>query len=167
MSITVFPIRAGVTSAADPASTVLRVRLSSLVRRAVSAAATVTLVLAVAAKSAQAQDLSTHVLDLAQGVGSVGVPVKLEQRVGEEWREVSRAVTDSSGRVRAFTGTRREAGVFRLTFDMRAVAVAPASGAKPRPFFPEIVVVFEVPDTAHYHVPVVVSPFGYSTYRGN
>lgn len=142
----------------------------AFVRMAVAATAGALLLLAADARPARAQDLSTHVLDLARGTGGVGVPVTLERRIGTGWQEVSRAVTDSSGRVRAFPGTRREAGVFRLTFDMRGQAMpAPSTppSAPPRPFFPEIVVVFEVPDTAHYHVPVVVSPYGYSTYRGN
>ncbi len=143
----------------------MSIRLKSIVARAASAAA----LLFLATTSAAAQDLSTHVLDLARGTGGVGVPVKLERLVGEAWQPVSQAVTDANGRVRAFAGTRAEAGVFRLVFDMRNYALQPtgAGGAPRRPFFPEIIVVFEVPDTAHYHVPVVVSPFGYSTYRGN
>lgn len=143
----------------------MSLRIPSFVARLLPVAA----FLVLGATRGAAQDLSTHVLDLARGTGGVGVPVTLERRVGDEWRAVARAVTDENGRVRAFAGTKAEAGVFRLVFDMRAYGVQPAAtGAAPRrPFFPEIVVVFEVPDTAHYHVPVVVSPYGYSTYRGN
>ena len=138
--------------------------------------------LAGAPATVRAQDLSTHVLDLARGVGGTGIPVSLERQTGSSWQLVARAVTDTNGRVRAFPGTRPGAGAFRLVFDLRRYAArwappAPSTGAGAtggaaeatarRPFFPEIVVQFEIADTAHYHVPVVVSPFGYSTYRGN
>lgn len=113
------------------------------------------------AAPAAAATVSTHVLDLAQGIGGRGVPVVL----GAEgrWQEVARATTDENGRVRSF-GEKVEAapGLYRLTFDMSRYP-----GPAATPFFPEITVVFRVGDAPHYHVPVVVSPYGYSTYRGN
>ena len=117
-----------------------------------------------AASPVGAATVSTHVLDLARGVGGAGVPVVLEQRdAAGAWQTVGNATTDANGRVRAFPGDPQLApGTYRLRFDLAAY---PAPGATP--FFPEIDVVFRLTDAPHYHVPVVVSPYGYSTYRGN
>jgi 5-hydroxyisourate hydrolase len=102
---------------------------------------------------AGAAEISTHVLDLARGVGGKDVPVVL-----------GKVRTDENGRVRNFAeGKSYDIGTYKLQFDMSAYPTAQAA-----PFFPEIDLVFQVSDAkAHYHVPVVVSPFGYSTYRGN
>lgn len=121
--------------------------------------------LGLAAAPAGAAEISTHVLDLAQGVGGADVPVTLSQRDSAgTWVVVGTARTDANGRVRSFAANGDfAAGIYRLQFDMTAY---PDAGAQP--FFPEITVTFRVSDTAsHFHVPVVVSPFGYSTYRGN
>lgn len=123
------------------------------------------LALGAIAAPAAAANISTHVLDLANGVGGAGVPVLLLQRDSAgAWVEVGKARTDENGRVRSFgKGVDFQPGVYRLQFDMVAYPTAAAQR-----FFPEIVVTFTVTDPAgHYHVPVVVSPFGYSTYRGN
>lgn len=114
---------------------------------------------------AAAAEISTHVLDLARGVGGADVPVTLSQRdTAGTWIVVGTARTDANGRVRRFGADADFApGIYRLQFDMAAYPDAAA-----RPFFPEITVTFGVSDKAgHYHVPVVVSPYGYSTYRGN
>lgn len=117
------------------------------------------------AAPAAAAEVSTHVLDLASGIGGADVPVILSKRAADgRWVQVGTARTDQNGRVRDFdTAASFESGVYRLQFDMTAYPNAAA-----KLFFPEIAVTFVVTDsTAHYHVPVVVSPFGYSTYRGN
>ncbi len=127
------------------------------------------------ATQAQALDLSTHVLDLARGVGGANVPVTLETRTGDMWRLVGRATTAENGRVSAFTPIAADApalgaGVYRLVFDMAGywAALGDAAVTDGAEFFPEIVVQFRVTDPGvHVHVPVVVSPYGYSTYRGN
>lgn len=114
-----------------------------------------------AASPVAATGISTHVLDLAKGVGGAGVPVVLERREGGDWREAARAVTEANGRVKAFGNDDFAAGDYRLRFDMTGYSGAQA-------FFPEIIVTFRVAaGTPHVHVPVAVSPFGYSTYRGN
>ena len=120
--------------------------------------------LALTPVAASAAEISTHVLDLARGVGGQGVPVILMRQDGAGWREVARGATDAAGRVRSFGDSAKfPAGVYKLQFDMTRYPSADAT-----PFFPEIDLVFRVSDAgAHYHVPVVVSPYGYSTYRGN
>jgi 5-hydroxyisourate hydrolase len=123
------------------------------------------LTLGLIASPAAAAEISTHVLDLARGVGGANVPVTLSQRDATgTWIVVGKARTDANGRVRSF-GPKLdfETGVYRLQFDMTDYPDASST-----PFFPEITINFSVADAAgHYHVPVVVSPFGYSTYRGN
>lgn len=121
--------------------------------------------LGLAPVSASAAEISTHVLDLARGVGGRDVPVLLLQKSADgRWSELAKSRTDENGRVRSFgDGKSFGTGTYKLHFDMSAYPSAQAA-----PFFPEIDLVFQVTDAAaHYHVPVVVSPFGYSTYRGN
>ena len=121
--------------------------------------------LLLSAGAASAETISTHVLDLASGVGGRDVPVTLAIKQDDGgWRDLARARTDENGRVRSFgDDIQSQAATYRLTFDMSAYG-----GADAKPFFPEIDVVFQVRDPSlHYHVPVVVSPYGYSTYRGN
>ena len=123
------------------------------------------LLLSAIASPAAAADISTHVLDLARGVGGQGVPVVLmKQLANGGWQKVGSASTDGKGRVRAFGEAKAfDIGIYRLVFDMSHYPDAAAA-----PFFPEITLTFRVTDAAaHYHVPVVVSPYGYSTYRGN
>ncbi len=123
------------------------------------------LLLGAVATPAAAADISTHVLDLARGVGGKAVPVTLSKRADDgRWQKVGTATTDADGRVRSFGDAKSfNTGIYKLQFDMSRYPDASAS-----PFFPEITLTFRVIDTAgHYHVPVVVSPYGYSTYRGN
>ena len=129
------------------------------------ALAGLTAALAMSTTAAFAEGISTHVLDLASGAGGKDVPVSLEMKQADgSWRQVATAKTDENGRVRSFgEDVQAEAATYKLTFDMSGYGKADETA-----FFPEIDVVFRVSDpTVHYHVPVVVSPFGYSTYRGN
>ncbi|WP_277971423.1 hydroxyisourate hydrolase [Sphingomonas echinoides] len=123
------------------------------------------LLLGAVATPAAAADISTHVLDLARGVGGKAVPVTLSKRADDgRWQKVGTATTDADGRVRSFGDAKSfDTGIYKLQFDMSRYPDASAN-----PFFPEITLTFRVIDKAgHYHVPVVVSPYGYSTYRGN
>jgi len=123
------------------------------------------LLLGAVATPAAAADISTHVLDLARGVGGKAVPVTLSKRADDgRWQKVGTATTDADGRVRSFGDAKSfDTGIYKLQFDMSRYPDASVS-----PFFPEITLTFRVIDKAgHYHVPVVVSPYGYSTYRGN
>lgn len=125
---------------------------------------TTTAALILTAAAAQAEGISTHVLDLARGVGGQGVPVVLERADGDGWTEVGTGTTQDNGRVEDFGGDIEE-GVHRLTFGLQGYEGF--ENGEP-PFFPQITVQFDVDDAAqHYHVPIVMSPYGYSTYRGN
>jgi 2-oxo-4-hydroxy-4-carboxy-5-ureidoimidazoline decarboxylase len=112
--------------------------------------------------------ISTHVLDTARGCPAAGVPVLLEQLAPEgsgESRELGRTVTDTDGRVRNLMGsTALGTGTYRLTFDTASYFSAIGVGT----FYPAVSVVFAITDASqHYHVPLLLSPFGYSTYRGS
>jgi 5-hydroxyisourate hydrolase len=105
--------------------------------------------------------LSTHVLDAVSGTPAAGVPVALERRDDGAWTRLATATTDGDGRSRAFPEL--EAGVHRLVFDTGAwFAAAGRSG-----FYPEVAISFSVTGDPHYHVPLLLSPFAYSTYRGS
>ncbi|MBS1692162.1 MAG: hydroxyisourate hydrolase [Actinobacteria bacterium] len=104
--------------------------------------------------------LSTHVLDAVSGRPAVGVAVTLHDAAGGQ---LTTATTNTDGRVPELGGT-LAAGVYRLHFDT-ATYFATQNMAG---FYPEIVIAFEITDTAsHYHVPVLLSPYSYSTYRGS
>jgi 5-hydroxyisourate hydrolase len=108
--------------------------------------------------------ITTHVLDTARGVAADGLTVILEMRHASEWRAIGRATTDAHGRVAGFAGSPFAEGVYRLTFDTGAYHRNQGITA---PFFPEVKIVFSVRDSdVNYHVPLLLSPFGYSTYRG-
>jgi len=99
--------------------------------------------------------ITTHVLDTAKGRPAQGIAISLEI-LRRDWEIVGRGITDADGRLRTLTeGVPLERASYRLTF-------------KTEGFFPEVVITFRVDDPAqHYHVPLLLSPFGYSTYRGS
>jgi 5-hydroxyisourate hydrolase len=102
--------------------------------------------------------ITTHVLDTSRGRPAAGVPVVLERAVDSSWQAIGRGTTDADGRARDLLSSAPEDGRYRLTFD---------TGAYSR-FYPEVAVTFEVEGGEdHYHVPLLLSPFGYSTYRGS
>ena len=109
--------------------------------------------------------ITTHVLDIAQGTPAAGVTVILEIRQADGWSPVGRGTTDGDGRLTTLMGARElMPGTYCLTFDLGDYHKAQGLTA---PFFPEAKVTFSVRDTGrHYHVPLLISPFGYSTYRG-
>ncbi|MGH2945631.1 MAG: hydroxyisourate hydrolase [Solirubrobacteraceae bacterium] len=112
--------------------------------------------------------ITSHVLDTSRGLPAEGVPVRLERAAasGDGWEPVGRGSTDADGRVRelAPAGAPLAAGRYRLTFGTGPYFEASGQYA----FYPEISVVFTVDDGAgHYHVPLLLNPFGYSTYRGS
>ncbi|MEO8218735.1 MAG: hydroxyisourate hydrolase [Acidobacteriota bacterium] len=110
--------------------------------------------------------ITTHVLDTARGRPAAGVPIVLRLREDDgSWVEVSRGSTDTDGRLRTLTAEHPlRAATYSLTFDTAAYSGSLGGEA----FFPEVSITFEVIDPEqHYHVPLLLSPFGYSTYRGS
>jgi 5-hydroxyisourate hydrolase len=110
--------------------------------------------------------ITTHVLDTARGRPAEAVPVKLELRgAGGGWETLGEGVTDADGRLRTLTPAGPVAvGTYRIAFDTAAYFGAQATAG----FFPVVEIQFVVTDGAqHHHVPLLLSPFGYSTYRGS
>lgn len=111
--------------------------------------------------------ITTHVLDTATGRPAARVPVTLERftRTGPgadgEWQSIGDGETDDDGRLRTLLPTGPAPhGTYRIRFDTTTYLGAAA-------FFPEVAIVFVVSDDRHHHVPLLLSPFGYSTYRGS
>lgn len=110
--------------------------------------------------------LSVHVLDLQSGQPTAGIRVTLEQRAGKQWRELANGVTNEQGRIPALypEGKAMAAGDYRIVFRTGEHFARKGQAT----FFPRIPVEFTVDAPAqHYHIPLLLSPFGYSTYRGN
>jgi len=101
--------------------------------------------------------VSTHILDAARGRPAAGVAVRLERADGTP---VSKTETDADGRVPDLANGPLTAGAYRLVFDTADVFE--------QTFYPEVVITFTIADPEqHYHVPLLLSPFAYSTYRGS
>jgi 5-hydroxyisourate hydrolase len=109
--------------------------------------------------------LSTHVLDASSGRPARNVALTLHRRAeAGSWEPVGEGVTDDDGRCPTLAPEDLQAAIYRLVFDTGAYFVA--SGQKG--FYPEVSIVFEVTEPMrHYHVPLLLSPFAYSTYRGS
>ena len=107
--------------------------------------------------------LTTHVLDTTLGRPAVGVPVTLSALEAGEWAVLGSGATDDDGRARSLGPTLVPPGRYRFVFDTAAYFTATGQVG----FHPEVVVVFDVVDDGHYHVPLLLSPFAYSTYRGS
>ncbi|WP_067700726.1 hydroxyisourate hydrolase [Nocardia jejuensis] len=103
--------------------------------------------------------LSTHVLDAVRGAPAAGIRVTLFDTAGTE---SATGVTDADGRIGAL-GTELAAGNHRLRFDTGEYFAAQGVEA----FYPEVDIVFTVGGERHYHVPLLLSPFAFSTYRGS
>lgn len=115
-------------------------------------------------RSSASATLSTHVLDATTGRPARDVSLALDRRSGERWQPVGGGATDADGRCRSMAPDGLDAGVYRLVFDTGSYFTA-HDGAG---FYPEVVIVFEVTEPErHHHVPLLLSPFAYSTYRGS
>lgn len=110
--------------------------------------------------------ITSHVLDTSRGRPAAGVNVLLESQVSaKEWKAVKTSVTNADGRVEDLMAPGvLQVGVYRLTFETQAYFRA----QKIQSFYPHVCIVFEVTaPKEHHHVPLLLNPFGYSTYRGS
>ena len=114
--------------------------------------------------------VTTHVLDTARGVPAAGVQVWLEHVSSEGRTEIARTRTGYDGRASGLGPQRLTPGTYRLVFGT-AEYFAGLGSAERGPFFPEVAITFTADaadgEMPHYHVPLLLSPFGYSTYRGS
>lgn len=108
--------------------------------------------------------ITTHVLDTAIGRPASGIAVQLAAASDQSWELLAEGVTDDDGRIRELGPEHVNAGHYRLTFDTARYFSERGEPA----FFPEVSVTFVIADpAAHYHVPILLSPFAFSTYRGS
>ncbi|MEO7049498.1 MAG: hydroxyisourate hydrolase [Ferruginibacter sp.] len=110
--------------------------------------------------------LSTHILDVSKGTPAAGVPISLEKYNAQTsvWTVVDKKITDSNGRIPDFLpANNSNRGIYKLTFFTSDYFKKNNSES----FYPFIEVVFQIKDEKHYHVPITLSAYGYSTYRGN
>ncbi len=115
---------------------------------------------------AASNPLSVHVLNLQDGLPSAGVNVKLEKKIDNNWVQISEGVTNAQGRIPALYPSESimEKGSYRVTFQTEEWF----SKHKTSTFFPEIPVIFKADGSVpHYHIPLLLSPYGFSSYRGN
>lgn len=124
--------------------------------------------LAATAHAANNHPISVHVLDQAQGKPAESVRITLEEQSinGDTWTVIARKTTDNHGRVSSLLPDDKSLhkGAYRVTFDTGEWFASRRQAT----FFPSVTVTFRVEDPAQsYHIPLLLSPFGYSTYRGN
>ena len=118
----------------------------------------------------QAQEkyqLSSHILDISQGKPAPNVKIALsKQDKNQNWVLIDEKYTDNNGRIKDFLkeeSNKNNNGVYKLTFYITPYF----EKLKQKTFYPFIEVVFDIKDNQHYHIPITLSPYGYSTYRGN
>ncbi|MBJ6119418.1 hydroxyisourate hydrolase [Pontibacter sp. BT310] len=129
-----------------------------------------TVIFAISSLITFAQDntyqLSSHILDISQGKPASGVTIRLEKynEQTKKWAYVDEKVTDKNGRISDFLDSKRSnPGIYKLTYFTSDYFKKNHTES----FYPFIEVVFQIKDNSHYHVPITLSAFGYSTYRGN
>ena len=113
------------------------------------------------ATTGPASPITTHILDTSRGRPAAGVPIELRMREPDgKWLTLGSGVTDSDGRLKTLHPGPLSPGIYELVFAI--------GDTFPDAFYPEARVAFCVRDaSAHYHIPLLLSPFGYSTYRGS
>lgn len=109
--------------------------------------------------------ISTHILDTSKGSPAQHVDVILSKQENENWNEITKGTTNSDGRIPDLLNKeiKLEPGIYKLKFDTKKYFEATNTEA----FYPFVEIVFEIKTDAHYHVPLLLNPFGYSTYRGS
>ncbi|MFI5345704.1 MAG: hydroxyisourate hydrolase [Elusimicrobiota bacterium] len=108
--------------------------------------------------------ITTHVLDTALGRPAAGITLILSKSSGSGWTNVGRGVTDADGRCKSLMKEGKlKKGAYRLTFGVASYF----KKTKQLSFYPSVSIVFTVRDARHHHVPLLLSPWGYSTYRGS
>lgn len=110
--------------------------------------------------------LSSHILDITTGKPAADVKITLSKQDAKgNWVVIEEKNTDANGRIKDFLKQegKNNTGIYKLTFHTNPYFKSLGQ----KSFYPFIEVVFELVDSEHYHVPITLSPFGYSTYRGN
>ena len=109
--------------------------------------------------------LTTHILNTTLGKPAEGVVIELSQKNGDSWKALSSGLTNSDGRVGDLLpkGEIMQPGIYRLVFHTGDYFKKINTAC----FYPQVAIEFQVSDASHYHVPLLLNPYGYSTYRGS
>jgi hydroxyisourate hydrolase len=109
--------------------------------------------------------ITTHILDTSAGKPAEGLHVTFEQFTNGSWHQLAKGVSDSDGRIKNLLPIEKKIsnGIYRIIFDTRSYYKT----KELKCFYPSVTIEFELTDDTHYHVPLLLSPFGYSTYRGS
>lgn len=109
--------------------------------------------------------LTTHILDTSIGKPAQGVSVTLEYLNSGTWKKIAEGITNADGRITDLpvSSNPMPTGFYRLIFDSAAYF----KRQDKKTFYPRVSIEFEISDTSHYHVPLLLNPYGYSTYRGS
>ena len=109
--------------------------------------------------------ITTHVLDTAAGKPGRGLSVRLMNKTNNNWQTIAQGITNTDGRVSDLLpeGKSLSPGIYKIVFETGNYY----SEQKIRTFYPSVEILFTVFDDSHYHIPLLISPFGYSTYRGS
>ena len=110
--------------------------------------------------------ITTHILDTTRGLPAANVPITLFLQVNGEWQEISTGLTNTDGRIGDLLKSDLvlDAGIYRMHFDTKSYFNA----NNEQGFYPFVDIVFEIDDSgSHYHIPLLLTAYGYSTYRGS
>lgn len=109
--------------------------------------------------------ITTHILDTSLGKPASGVSIQLQSLDGQDWNTIGKGKTNKDGRVPDLLspGTMVSPGTYRMVFETAAYF----QQLELKTFYPDIKIEFLVSDQSHYHIPLLLNPFGYSTYRGS
>ncbi len=109
--------------------------------------------------------ITTHVLDTSIGKPAQGIAIALELNNSGNWKKIASGVTNTDGRIGDLLPNEKilDAGVYRLVFNTASYF----ENQDIKTFYPQVTIEFEIIDASHYHVPLLLNPFGYSTYRGS
>ena len=109
--------------------------------------------------------ITSHILDTTKGKPALGVSVLLFQQQNNDWKEIGRSITNGDGRVMDLLKDNvvAQPGIYKLKFETKSYYEQQSLIS----FYPFVEIVFEISSNEHYHVPLLLNPFGYSTYRGS
>lgn len=117
------------------------------------------------AKADLSSHITTHALDTSIGVPASNMMITLKGLNADEWKPISVGITNADGRIGDVlpAGRKLSAGNYMIVFDTKAYY----ENHNQKGFYPEVSIQFRVTDASHYHIPLLINPFGYSTYRGS
>ena len=107
--------------------------------------------------------ITSHILNISTGKPAEGVEAVLFYQANNNWTEIAKSKTNSDGRIQEWLSKEPAAGVYKIRFETKEYFGKNSIAT----FYPYVEIVFEIKSNEHYHIPILLSPFGYSTYRGS